>query len=346
MSDPKFPVGGIPLHDNRIIGLIPEQGRIGLHPLGKYGWIVGIIAMIDMRHYREEGSSTDFLKLELAELSIPGIAGNYTGKVKNWEYEKQVQYSHYYKPVTCNLTPGHTGFTTFAWMDAQGEEDPLYWFGWARRIDHLPPFGYRRWDNVFYMGVNYPVSVSRPGWAEVPPVEELVDLMKPGYPSGSWQLSASMSGFTVDDDVSQDSYRKFSVLEGRSLYYMGVLDFVKSSDRLVGEKDTDWEGINWGSITNPGTLEMLSGDATGVKFRVIDEFYTSNDPPPGCPENTWILRFHSDDPTPATAGVKVGDEYMLTQPFDTHAFSLVEHVEYMDPGTYPPEQFNFAFSPI
>ncbi len=339
--------GDIPLHDPHAIGLQPIEGQIGLYKVGSWGWMVGIRLNLDMRHYRAQGMSSGFMKLDYLELTIPAPHGNYVGRIQGWEFWKSNGYNYYYKPAECQFLPDHVDFTTFAWLDAWGETDPWFYFGWGFRMDKLASIGYRRWTTVGYFGVNYPIEDNvRPGWEEVPGEAELLKMLKPSAPSGKWSVKASIGGFTVDPDVKTQSYITLAVSEGRMRYYSGALDFVKSGDWIVGEDDEDWTGVYWGSLYDPGELTMLSGTAKGCKFRVVGQFYTGSKPPPGYPANTWCIRTDGSQAAPSAMGVKAGDKYLIKSPFMEKVFMLVDFKEYYPPGTYPPMDLYYEFTPV
>ncbi len=339
--------GEIPLHDSHAIGLQLDTGRIGLYKIGVEGWMVGIRLNLDMRHYRAEGETSNFMKLNYLELTIPGSKGNYIGRIEGWDYYKSLGYFDYYKPNQCQLLPGHIGFTTFAWLDEFEEADPYYYFGWGLRTDHLSPYGYQRWNTVAYMGVNYPIEeYVRPSWVEIPPENELLDMVKPGAPDGQWSVKAAIGQFTVDPGVAQDSHIVIRVKEGRKRYCTGVLDFVSTNAPVVGEDDEDWSGAFWGSYIKPGEITFLSGGAKGYTLRVVGSFYTGDNPPAGYPAKTWCIMTDSSQISPSQAGAHAGDEYILTSPFDKDAFKLVEFKKYYEPGTYPSLVHNYTFTPI
>ncbi len=348
MSDGDLKIfGDIDLHDLRAIGLQLDRGNIDLHPVEMDGWLIGIRLNVDTRHFRAEGNNSGNMVLQSLELRIPGEQGGYTGRIEGWDYYKQSGYTKMYKPGKCQLLPENTDFTTFEWLDSHEEDDPYYYFGWGFRTDHIPPYGYRRWTNVAYLGVNYPIQdYFRPGWENVPPAAELDDLMKEECPLGQWTVCANISGFIVDPNVQQDSYLLIRVTQGHKRYHKGVLDFMKSGDKIVGESGADLSGMNWGSIFKPGELELMTGGGQGNKFRVTAAWFTGPDPPSGFPANTWVIRTHPEDPSPAVMGASLGDEYILRSPFQDVAYSLVHFYEEYSPGTYPPQEHVFTFNPI
>lgn len=158
MSEPNIKNSGeIPLHNNHAIGLQPETGAIGLYKPSDEGWVAGIRLNVDLRHFRKQGSTTGFMTLNKLELVIPGENGMYTGRIEGWDHYKTYGYTELYKPAVCQLLPYHPEWTTFAWLDGPGIDDPYFYFGWGFRTDLMPPHGYRRSSTVAYMGVNYPI---------------------------------------------------------------------------------------------------------------------------------------------------------------------------------------------
>jgi hypothetical protein len=339
--------GEILLYNNHAIGLQPDAGGIGLYKTGAAGWIIGIKLAVDLRHYRKAGSTSGFMTLDWLELSIPAEHGNYVGRIKGWEKYKTQLYNEYYKPTESQFLPGHTEWTTFAWLDAFDEEDPYFYFGWGLRTDNMAPVGYRRRMTSAYMGVNYPISDNvRPSFVEVPPEDWLRKNLKESIPEGQWELKAGMSSFVVDGGVMQDTHAVFGVVEGRSRFINGEIDFVKPNDVWVGEDDADLSGVFWGSYTNPGELKILSGPANGKSFRIIDCVYSGDDPSPGFPPKTWMLKVHPGDATPSDAGVTVGSKYRLVSPFNGQVYMLVEYYIIYDPGIYESENLSWKFTPI
>jgi len=348
MSDQASDVtGGIPLHDRHAIGLQLVRGRIGLHRAGTRGWMIGVRLNVDMRHYRKEGATGGFMNLEHLQMSIPSPNGFYTGRIEGWDWYKTSHYDDYYKPQKCQLLPDHPEFTVFAWMDAWDEPDPWFYFGWGLRTDHLPVIGFRRRTIVAYMGANYPIEdYTRPSWVNIPSEEELLRLVNSYAPKGEWNVRARFSGFTVDPEPTQPSYLTIRVWKGRRRFHIGILDFVSSIDRIVGEDDSNWTGEFWGSFTNPGELKMLSGAAEGRTFRVVGAFYSGENPQPGCPPFTWCVRTHPDDPAPYTLGVRANDRYQLAGPWFGQFYELYEFRKEYGPGVYLPQDFDFTFTPI
>jgi hypothetical protein len=348
MSEPKIKNSGeIPLHNTSAIGLQPETGGIGLYKPGDDGWIVGIRLNVDLRHFRKQGSTTGFMTLNKLELVIPGENGMYTGRIEGWDHYKTYGYTELYKPVVCQLLPDHPEWTTFAWLDAPGVDDPYFYFGWGLRNDLMPPLGYRRRAVVAYMGVNYPIRDGiRPSFTEIPPEDWLKEHMIDSAPAGTWELKADVSGFTVDEGVMKETHAVFRIVEGRSRFIIGELDFVKHGDIWVGESDQDLSGVFWGSGQDPGLLKILSGPAKNREFRIVGSFYSGENPPPGFPPNTWCLKIHFDDGYPSSFGVTAGTEYRLTSPFIKQVLKLVEYYEKFGPGVYPPQNLYWEFIPI
>lgn len=348
MSDIENPVhGGIPLHDPHAIGLQLDRGQIGLHPYGSSGWMVGIRLNVDLTHYRIDGHSGGFMTLEYMEMGIPAPHGKYAGRIDGWDYYKSSGYNDYYKPRENKILPGHPEFTTFAMLDEWDEENPWFWFGWGLRTDHEPPAGYGRRNTVAYMGVNYPIEdYVRPSWVQIPSADELLGMMQPHAPSGEWTLYARISPFVIDPEVSRDSSIVFRVWEGLRRFHRGAFDFVRPNDRAVGEDDADWSGIHWGSYSYPGELRILSGSAKGRTFRIIDSFFTGENPPPGYPLNTWILVVHPSDPPPSTVGVFAGDKYMAVGPIDSRVHKLLDYHYIPGPGGHESRDLEFTFTPI
>ena len=339
--------GEIPLHDPHAIGLQLSQGRIGLHPYGASGWMVGIRLNVDLRHYRAEGSSGGFMTLEFMEMGIPASHGNYTGRIDGWDWYKSINYHDYYRPRENQLLPDHPEFTTFALLDAWDEEDPWFWFGWGLRTDREPPNGLKRRNTVSYMGVNYPIEDSvRPSWVQIPTDAELLGMMQPHAPSGQWTLRARISPFVIDPEISLDSSIVFRVWESLRRFHRGALDFVKPNDWVVGEDDADWSGIHWGSMAYPGELRILSGSAKGRVFGIVDSFYTGGSPPVGYPPNTWCLAVDPNGPQPSAVGVKAGDNYMAVGLIDRRVHKLVEYHEIPGPGSYESRDIEWTFTPI
>ncbi len=339
--------GEIPLHDRHAIGLQLESGGIGLHPFGNEGNMIGIRLNVSMWHWREGEHGSNAMNLEFLEMAIPAPAGNYVGRIEGWEHYKTIYPKYYYKPKKCQLVPGYTEFTTFAWMDSFDGEDPWFYFGWGLRTEKLPTGGYRNWTHVAHMGVNYPIEDDvRPSWVEAPGEEEMLSLMKPHAPPGDWTVKARISGFTVDPDVTRETKITFRVWQGQRPFYRGVLDFVKGGGRIVGEDDADLSGINWGSPSEPGELRILSGQAEGCVFRVVRSFNSGNQPPPGIPPNIWCIQVSGGDPPPSSLGVKAGDRYMVVGRFHPQVAKLMEFHEEYPPGTYEPMDLEFSFRPI
>ena len=339
--------GKIPLYDSHAIGLLLDKGSIGLHRIGNQGWSLGIRINVDLRHYRAQGETSAFMTLDRLELSIPGQFGIYTARMSGWKSFKVSGWIEYFKPEECVLLPNHYEFTTFAFLDAWDEEDPYFYFGWSQRSDMMPPFGYRRRATVAYLGVNYPVQdFLRPGWENVPSQSQLLTMLKPWAPFGTWHLKANISSFMVDGEVAQESYSLIRAVEGWRRWHKDVLDFVKTGDRVVGVWDVDWESISWGSTLDPGQLIMRSGAAKGRIFRVVGTSFTGWAPQPGYPPNTWLIYTHPSDPIPSQLGVKAGDAFEIAGPYDYHVFTLAEYYKVHEAGFHNAEELKFQFSPI
>jgi hypothetical protein len=338
--------GGIALHDKHAIGLQLATGRIHLYPYGQGGWMVGIRFNVSLAHYRAEGSSGGFMELEHVKLLIPAPHAYYVGNIEGWDHYKTDGTTYFYKPVKCQLLPNQTGFVTFAWLDAWGEVDPWFYFGWALRTDHMAPVGYRWRTTVAYMGVNYPIDVLHPSWVEIPPAEELEGMMQPRAPAGQWRIEAKVSGFTVDSGVAAKTELVFRVWEGRRPYHKAAIDFVPAGDRAVGKGNVDWSGINWGTASDPGELRILTGGAKGYVFQVVGSFFTGKHPPPGYPPYMWFIVTHPDQPPPSALGVTPGDQFLAAGPFKKQVFKLAEFHEVYSPGTYPAQDIDIPFSPI
>ena len=339
--------GEIALHDRHAIGLRPQVGRIGLHPIGNDGWMIGIRLNVDMISNRKAGSTSGFMTLEWLELTIPTPLGNYTGRIEGWEKYKTILYNDFFKPSSCTLHPLAGDFITFALLNAWNESNPYFYFGWGLRTDQMPPYGYRSRATVAYLGVNYPVQEGLPpSWTEVPKHSELLKMLRPSIMPGLWRIKAAISPFSVDSEVTLETHLTFHVWEGWRRYYKGELDFVMTGARLVGKAGVDWASINWGDQFDPGDIEITSGLAKGRHFRIVGQQWTGQNPPPGCPPNTWILTTDLDDPIPSAVGVKQGDEFLLTGPYDFAVYALLHDNTVYGPGSYPEQELIFNFIPV
>jgi hypothetical protein len=344
MSDVK---GQIPLHDRHSIVLYDDIGRIGLHSFGETGWKVGIKLNVDLRHYRKAGMTTGFMTLDKLELVIPGAKGVYTGHIKDWDLLNTQGYISYFKPHESKLLPLTDDYVTFHLLDAFQENDPYFYFGWGLRSDMMPPYGYRSRAAVAYLGVNYVIpSGFPPVWTDVPSQEVLFKMLRPSAPDGVWHLKANVSGFIVDAEVTQQTHLLFHVWEGRSRFFRGMLDYVKDGARVVGQQNVNWTSSNWGNLTTPGDLSILSGAANGYHFRVIGKEWTGDAPPPGYPANTWLIVTHPEDPVPSWVGVAADDEFELTGPFEDQSFDLINWYRVCGPGSYMPLDLDLVFLPV
>jgi hypothetical protein len=302
---------------------------------------------MDLRHYRKAGSTGGFMTLNDLEMQIPGAKGSYTGKIEGWVSSNIEGYIEFFKPEKCRLLPHADEFLTFGMLDYFGEIDPYFYFGWALRSDTMPPYGYRCRATVAYMGVNYPSGTPQPpDWTEIPSQPELFKLMQPSAPPGDWKLIVKTSGFTVDQNVGQESHIAFHVWEGRSVWHKGLLDFVPQYAHAVGEAEVDWSNVDWGNLNNPGDLLILSGAAKGMHFRVVGKQYTGSNPPYGYPPDTWLILTHPLDPFPSAVGVEAGDLFRVVGPFNPNIFHLVGVYNIYGPGSYEEMEFEMPFKPL
>jgi len=341
--------GEILLHDPRAIGLMVEQGNIKLFPFQTKGWMSGISMDLNFRHYRAQGKSGDSMTLLSAELQIPGPGSgampDYTGRIEGWDYYKTDGTTDVYKPSACQFLPDHTDYTTFAWTDAYDEEYPYFYYGWGLRTIHVTDIGYNKWTNTAHLGLNYPVpDMFRPGFEEAPPAKELLRLMQPYIPEGQWRFRVEVSPFKVDSGVTAPTSISIIVKQGRKRFYRGSLDFVSVTDYLVGEDDGDLSGVAWANVMDPGELVLLSGNGIGKRFEVIGVHKTDDDPLPGLPPNTWIIRTKAGD-SPYMAGAQVGDKYMLTSSFFDSVYVPFKYYQDYLPGHYPQATYEEVFEP-
>jgi hypothetical protein len=339
--------GQIPLHDNHAIGLRPDTGKIGLHPIGNDGWMIGIRLNVDLMSRRKAGESGGFMTLDWLEITIPTPLGDYVGRIEGWNKYKTIVYNDYFKPATCSLKPYSGDFVTFSLLDAMGETDPYFYFQWGLRTDQMAPYGYRSRATVAYLGVNFPVQQGlAPSWTEVPSNSDLLRMLKPSIITGLWKIKAGISSFQVDSEVTRETHLTFHVWEGWRRYYRGAIDFVMNGARLIGKSGVDWSDINWGDQLSPGDIEIMSGIAKGRHFRVVKSEFTGQNPPYGYPPDTWILTTDLDDPIPGAVGVKEGDLFQVCAPYDYDVYILLhDHVVY-PPGVYPSQELNYHISPI
>jgi len=347
MSDSEKERGAVYLHDPHAIGLQLIAGNIDLHPTAVKSKVAGIRVNVETRHYRANGTSGGLLNIEFLELTIPGANGNYIGRIEGWDLLFEVGDAKTYVPDECQLLPDHTEFVTFGYLDAWDEVDPYFYFGWGQRTDILPEMGTNSRGAVAFHGVNYPIEeYVRPSWVDIPPETELKEMLEPGAPEGQWNLRVRMSGFTVDEELSVDSFIKVRIMEGRSTIYTGCVDFVDVGGCAIGEDDADYSGIFWGSQINPGRLKIKSGTASGQVIRVVGCYNTGDEPQGGYPANTWIIKTHPGDSDPGNSGMEKGDEYVLESPFDPDALTLYSFNETYGPGVYPEQEFDIDFEPV
>ena len=339
--------GGIGLHDRHAIGLRLDTGKIGLYPEADSGFMVGIRVYGEFYNYRKEEAMSGFMTLNEANLIIPGSAGGYEGRIAGWEHYKTFGTIVYFKAEECQLLPDYDEYTTFAHLDAYGEEEPWFYYCWGTRRDQIESIGYHSRGCLAYFGVNFPLSDSpRPAYLEIPSQQDLFKQLKKSAPSGEWKFIADFSGFTVDEGVGVPSSRKFGVAQGQRRFHIGVLDLVKTGSYMVGEFDADWEGVQWTGFGTPAEITMLTGFAYGKTFNVTGVLYTGENPPSGYPQNIWLIQIASHPWPPSSYGIKAGDKYILKSAYDFTAHILLSHEEIYDPGTYPPEKFEFTFTPV
>ncbi len=347
MSDPSQ--GDIPLYDPTALGLWLDTGRIGLYPYANYGWMVGVHFMGTFWGSRQKEATSGFMTLQEAEFRIPGpgFGERYKGRIAGWEHYKTFGSIVYKKAKICSFLPDHEEYTTFAMLDAFKEKDPYFYYGWGSQREKLTNPGTHHRVSLARFGVNYPVKDDgRPGWHEIPDQETLRTMLKASAPAGDWEFEGKVSGFTVDPDVSMDTYIDVVVWQGQQRYHRGVLDCVPHNQYAVGERDADWEGINWGTWSKPGTLKMLSGQGKDRIFAVGGTEWIGSDPPSGWPSHIWAIKVGGPPFAPSWYGIKAGDEFLLTGSFYPNAIQLYKIDKTFGPGVYPPETYEFTFQPI
>jgi hypothetical protein len=337
--------GEINLYDGHSIGLVQPIGNIRLHKIAKDGWQEGIRVNCDLRNWRKQGSTSGFMTLNEMQLEIPGKVP-YTALIKGWEKYKEQGAISYWKPTSMKLYPFSDENVTFKLLDDSGEPNPYFYAGWTLRSDYMSSVGYRYRACVGYMGVNYPLHDPPPEWTEVPSEDEMKRLLQSSICGGVWHFKARISSFVVDPEVTQETHLTLHAQEGLRRYFSGLLDFVLPGSFIIGQFGVDWEEINWGSESDPGTLYVLSGDAMGYQFKVVGKLFTGKTPPPGCPLNTWLVMLDPSGPKPGQVGVKEGDEFLLTGPYIYQGWSLPEIKKVFGPGSYGSEDYDIAFEPL
>ncbi|HEX9745592.1 MAG TPA: hypothetical protein VGB30_09215 [bacterium] len=339
------PKGDIPMHDRDAIRLHLLSGAIGLHPVTGLGKYIGIDIKVAAESYRSPGMSSGFLIIGDASLTIPSPYADYEGYFAGWELYDESGYYEQFKPEISQLLPHHKEYTTFAFLDGHDEIDPYFYYGWGKRVDHMPPFGTRNVKSLAHFGVNYPRGdLEKPSWGDIPSQDVLKSLLQKFAPKGEWTLEINTSGFTVDNDpgIKQTTVINFSVTQGEKYFHETEAGYVFPENKHIGVKNAGWEGIKWSVPGDKGTLRMLSGSSKGKIFTVESSFYTGDDPDPGYPANTWFI-----ETTKIFSGVKPGDEFILIGPYNMEAHGLVsEQIKFKSPGNYLANNYSFSFTPI
>jgi hypothetical protein len=336
--------GKIPLFCRGAIGMHATRDIIRLHPRPEgapYQLLLGLTFMFTARGKGPgDYDISDILKATEFRVKLPGSAVPYQAEMSDWEMYKVFHEGYYLlKPVSLTLSGESGDDICFAILDQYSLDPgfPFWQFGCLFEKDKLNITKQRY--SLYRLGVNVPVyGPTVPGWAEEIPTElELLEMLKPGLWKGTYRVSIDLAPFKVDVNYAKYNYANTLVKLSLAIYDDGQFSYV--GGKYAGDKTKPWPDSLWSG----SKLTILSGQAEGKEYAIVDNIATDNNPPPGLPPNERLLRVWQPGPTPKTDGAKAGDFYRIQSHFAYDiGHPLEERIDF-EPGTHGAQTLDYTF---
>jgi len=337
--------GEIPLFCKGAIGLRPTRDIIRLHAIPEgppYQKLLGLTFYLTAQGEGPvDGDINQILMATEFRVKLPGSIEPYYAKMSGWEFHHEISPGYYYyKPLKITLSGEEGDDVVFAILHQHSTDPyfPFWQFGsFYETHNNMSPL--HRWT-LYRLGLNVPVpDVMVPGWADqIPSEAELLDMLKPGLWKGLYEVEIDIASCYVENAFKKHNYVATMVHLGGAKYDAGQVSYV--GGWYVGDKSKPWPPGIWQGCL----LTILSGEAEGKTYIVVNNIVTDDNPPIGLPPNERLLEvLHQPGSIPFSDGVKPGDFYKIQSGFAYNIKQYVADKIYFDTGSHDAQTLKYAF---
>jgi len=337
--------GEIPLFCKGAIGLQPYRDTIRLHTIPDgppYQKLLGLTFYFTAEGKGPvDGDINLILTADEFRVKLPGSIEPYYAKMSDWGFHHEIFPGYYYyKPLTITLSGEEGDNVHFTIINKYSTDPHFPFWQYGSLYETYSDISPQHRGTLYRLGINVPVPDSNvPGWADkIPSEAELLEMLKPGLWKGVYEVEIDIPPCYVEEAFKKRNYVTTLVQLGGGKYDSGQVTYV--GGWYVGDKTKPWPPGIWKGCL----LTILSGQAEGISYLVVNNLVTDNNPPPGLPPNERLLEvIHQPGSIPFSDGVKPGDFYKVRSGFAYNIKQYVFDKIIFAPGFHDAQTLKYTF---